>query len=187
MGTHSKQTHTSPNASNAGLPTIYKSLRTDPAQRIADTAHQDASKCKSPDAGGHQPRGSYQGCSKNDINCWQTCADGHAHQTDRLSALPNELKLMIWEKLDQDADRTCFALTCKANAQFYNSLEIKSGPPQRSSPEQKVNLLQRLRCFLTLGRHQLCFKCGKYRPAGGGWSGDTRFGLLRNVLACPAH
>lgn len=106
-----------------------------------------------------------------DTNRWQICADGHAQQTDRLSALPDELTLMIWKNLDRDADKTCFALTSKSNAQFYNSLGNSSGPVRRSSPEQKLNLLQRLRGFSTLRKYKLCFKCGTYKSPRGKWTG----------------
>lgn len=119
--------------------------------------------------------------SRIDTDRWQICADGHAQQTDRLSALPDELNIMIWQKLDRDADKTCLALTCKSNAQFYNSLGKPPGPAQRYSPEQKLNLLQRLRGFSTLRKYKLCFKCGIYKSPRGAWTGSRNYARLRTI------
>lgn len=119
--------------------------------------------------------------SRLDANRCQLCADGHAHQTDRLSTLPDELTLMVWKNLNRDTDKTCLALTCKSNAQFYNSLGTASRPVQRTSPEQKLNLLHRLRGFSTLRKYKLCFKCVRYKPRRGEWGGFSKYARLRNL------
>lgn len=108
-------------------------------------------------------------------------------QIDRLSALPTEIFLMVWDNLDRDTDKSCLALTCKANANFYETNKDPNARIQPASPMQKVNFMKRMRGSVGRKHLRLCFTCGKYMPVRGEWhgrSGYDKLKLLTKKLQC---
>lgn len=111
-------------------------------------------------------------------------------QTDEISALPNELKCLVWSYLDKQADKLMFALTCKWNAATYEGLKNKQTQPafKKVSPKSKVRAtpskktappkkkptdperlevlwrLQKWEPLSTKSIYKLCYKCICFIP-----------------------
>lgn len=134
--------------------------------------------------------------SQTHPNYAQIYKNGKKENKDHiLTKLPAEVQRMIFKALPSNADRAALGLTCKVQAEVYESLkEERSRKDFAQRPPVRVTRVHRLQMLVRLipdmpRRYRLCYNCNQFidlddSDNNGQWGGSASF--VKGGLATPA-